>query len=87
MSSITWKSTALRFGTLAILGGTLTACAHIKPDQLESRLDDLRAEMRGEMADGDQKIAGELDNLDGVSSETIEKMKETLAEALNTIQA
>lgn len=65
MSSITWKSTALRFGTLAILGGTLTACAHIKPDQLESRLDDLRAEMRGEMADGDQRIAGELDNLDG----------------------
>lgn len=65
MPSSIWKSIALRFGTLAILGGTLTACAHVKPEQLESSLADLRAEMRGEMAEGDQRIAGEVGRLDG----------------------
>src|SRR5680860_282673 len=64
MSSINLKSITLRIGALALLGGTLSACAHVKPEQLESSLAELRAEMRGEMAEGDQRIEGEVGDLD-----------------------
>ena len=59
-----WKSPALRYSALALLGITLTACAHVKPEQMEASLAEIRAEMRGEMAEGDQRIAGELGRLE-----------------------
>ena len=65
MPSTRLKSAAVRLIILTILGGALTACAHVKPEELESSLADLRAEMRGEMAGGDERLAGELASLDG----------------------
>jgi len=84
MSSINLKSITLRIGALAILGGTLSACAHVKPEQLESSLADLRAEMRGEMAEGDQRIAGEVGRL-GTRVGELEVGVQTLERELNRL--
>jgi peptidoglycan-associated lipoprotein len=65
MSRFAEKSWAIRVATMAVLGLTLSACAHVKPEELQSSLADLRAEMKGEMEAGDQELAGDLDALGG----------------------
>lgn len=64
MSRSNLKFPLLRIAALAALGITLSACAHVKPEELQSSLADLRAEMRGEMAAGDESLAGEVAALD-----------------------
>ncbi len=45
---------------LLILGTLgLSGCAHVKPDQLQAELSDLRAELRDEREEGDRRLAGE----------------------------
>jgi peptidoglycan-associated lipoprotein len=54
------EASTLRIPTLALAGLALSACAHVKPEELQSSLADLRAEMRDEMEAGDQQLAGDL---------------------------
>jgi peptidoglycan-associated lipoprotein len=52
-----------------VLGGTVTGCAHVKPEEMDARLSDLRTEMRQEMEEGDARVAAELgDRMDGVEA-------------------
>lgn len=42
------------------LAASFTGCAYVKPEEMDSQLDNLRAEMRQEMESGDQETAQEL---------------------------
>lgn len=65
MSSGAWKPLIRRAGTLAILGAVLAGCARVKPEELDARLAGLTTELRGEMAQGDQRVAGNVSALEG----------------------
>lgn len=54
-----------RGGTLVALGALLTGCAHVKPEELDTRLSNLRTEIRGEIEQGDQMVAGDVTTLEG----------------------
>lgn len=56
----------IRYTAVLTLGGLfLTGCAHVKPEELDARLGDLRTELQGEMEQGDQELAGEMSALEG----------------------
>ncbi len=55
------SSPALVLPLVALVGG----CAHVKPEQLETELSGLRAELRGEISQGDQALAGRVTDLQG----------------------
>jgi peptidoglycan-associated lipoprotein len=61
MTNVICRSSAVRIAAFTLMGLTLSACAHVKPEELQSSLADLRAEMRSEMESGDQELAGGLD--------------------------
>ncbi len=54
----------LPFSALLLLG-SLFGCAHVKPEELDARLGDLRAELRGEMAENTSRLEGDLDTVEG----------------------
>lgn len=53
-----------RRSLLALAGGlfVLSACAHVKPEEMEQELADLRAELREEIREGDQAVEDRLGN-------------------------
>jgi peptidoglycan-associated lipoprotein len=61
-----WKPLILRGGVVAIAAAMLTGCSWVKPEELESSLADLRAEM----AAGDERLAGDLGSLEERVGET-----------------
>lgn len=61
MSESALKSSFLRLATLAVLGSVLTACAHVKPEEFQASIADLRAEI----AAGDEGLAADLGALEG----------------------
>jgi peptidoglycan-associated lipoprotein len=65
MNSGAYQPLIRRGGTLVALGVLLSGCAHVKPEELDSRLANLRTEMQGEIAQGDQAVAGDVATLEG----------------------
>lgn len=53
---------------LALMAGlvlTTTACAHVKPEELNTRLSELRQDMQTQMKAGDDSLGTRIDNLEG----------------------
>ncbi|MGW8264792.1 MAG: OmpA family protein [Longimicrobiales bacterium] len=61
MSSGALKPLIYRAGTLVILAATVTGCSRVKPEELDAHLADLRTEM----AQGDERVSGEVAALGG----------------------
>jgi peptidoglycan-associated lipoprotein len=63
-----WGLFLVAAGLLA--GAGLSGCAHVKPEEMESRLSDLRSELRTEMAEGDRENAERLNTrMDGLEGQ------------------
>jgi len=65
---------------LLTLSGLLVGCAHVKPEELDTRLADLQAEMRGEMEEGDARVAQELNG-------RMDRMEDRLADVERELDA
>jgi len=55
------KPLLLRGGVLVLTGAFLSGCARVKPEELDAAL----AEIRSEMAQGDEQVAGQVATLEG----------------------
>jgi len=69
-----------RAGVLLTLGAVLTGCARVKPEELDARL----AEIRSEMEEGDQRVAGEVATLGG-RVDDLESRLSALEQELNRL--
>lgn len=82
--------THIRRLALVFLAVAVTGCAHVKPEEMDAELSALRAEIRGEMAQGDQQLSTEMADLegrvDGLEGRlaTVERELRALGEELNT---
>lgn len=65
MSSLGHRAWFSRSLILVFAGGILSGCAHVKPEEMNAEMDALRAELRGEMTEADQQLAGDLNTLEG----------------------
>ena len=61
MFSGAWKPLIHRTGALVVVAAVLTGCARVKPEELDAHLADIRTEM----AQGDQRVSGEVATLGG----------------------
>lgn len=50
---------------LLTMAASVTGCAHVKPEQLDSELTTLREEMRGEIVAGDRELENRMMGLEG----------------------
>lgn len=65
MSSLGQRAWFPRTLILALSGVILSGCAHVKRDEMNAEMNALRAELRGEMTEGDEQLAGDLNALEG----------------------
>ncbi len=65
MRSIPSPSALARPAALVALAVTLGGCAHVKPEELDAGLSNLRTELRQEMAGGDQAVGARVTTLEG----------------------
>lgn len=57
----------LGLGAIVILAQTLTACSYVKREEFDDRLSGIRADMRQELAEGDERVSGALgERIDGI---------------------
>jgi peptidoglycan-associated lipoprotein len=60
MSDPKKRLTLLLLGVCLPVSAALSGCAHVKPEEMESRLSDLRSELQTEIAEGDGQTSEEL---------------------------
>lgn len=65
MSSLGNRPWLLPSLILVLSGGILAGCAHVKPEEMDAEMAALRADLRQDITDGDQQLAGELSTLEG----------------------
>ena len=65
------------------LAASFTGCAYVKPEEMESQLDNLRAEMRQEMENRDQEMAQGLNG----RMDQMEQRLQALQEDLNALES
>ena len=76
-----WKTYTARVGFLTLSALAIAGCHRVKPEELSAELAKLRAEMRTEYQQGDQKVATDLNTrMDG-----LEQQLNTLAGQLNSL--
>ncbi len=80
MYSGAWKPLIRRTGTLVVVGSVLAGCSRVKPEELDARL----AEIRTEMAQGDQRVSGEVATVNG-RVDDLESRFSTLESQLNQL--
>lgn len=66
----------------AALGVSASACAHVKPEELDSRLATLREDLTQQMQQGDQQVSGQL----GGRMDNMESRMAQLESQLNDLQ-
>ncbi len=80
MRESNWLRRASGAGILLIVAVGLTGCAHVKPQEMDDRL----LELRDEIAQGDQNLAGEITSLEGRIS-SVERQISTLQRELSQL--
>jgi peptidoglycan-associated lipoprotein len=68
-------------GSAALLMVVSTGCARVKPDELSAQLAELRAEMRSEYQQGDQRVASDL----GSRIEAVDARLDAVADELGRL--
>ena len=62
MITLKIRPTLLLLGMCLPVAAALSGCAHVKPEEMESRLSTLRSDLQAEMAEGDRQTAEGLNN-------------------------
>ena len=75
-----WLRRACGTGIMLIVAVGLTGCAHVKPQEMDDRL----LELRDEIAQGDRNLAGEITGLEGRIS-SVEAQLSTLQRELSRL--
>jgi len=79
----------LLLGTCLPVAMALSACAHVKPEEMESRLSTLRSELQDEIGEGDrqtgEELNGRMDGLEGRVDDLASRVA-ALGEALDAME-
>ena len=89
MSTSKIRPTLLLLGMCLPVAAAVAGCAHVKPEEMESRLSTLRSEMQEEMAEGDRQTAEGLNTRMGgleTSIEDLARRVQALREDLNGME-
>lgn len=86
MSLLNARSITLQSLALLLLFAGVVGCAHVKPDQLDTRLANLRAELREEISETDTRVTAMGNRVDALESRAtnLERELERLARELST---
>jgi len=83
------RPTLLLLGMCLPVAAALSGCAHVKPEEMESRLSTLRSDLQAEMAEGDRQTAEGLNNRMGgleTSIDDLARRVQALREDLTSME-